>query len=367
MANPEHLEILKQGVDVWNEWRINNKEIKPDLKSVNFRGSSLIGVDLRNANLGGAKLSGSDLSESNMSESILRFADLQNIYSNRGDFSNADMYSSDLSEAFLRSVKFFGADMTAVTLRQTSLFKTNLEFVKLNRANLMGTIFVSVKFNSTNFFQADMFLASFNRCSSLSKAKNLDQLFIEGNISIDNMTLRKCINHLPNKFLFGIGYTDDEIKYLRSMYSRSITYYSCFISYSHKDQEFTDTLVQKLRSENITVWFAPEDMKIGDKIRRRIDEEIRIYDKILIILSEDSIESQWVEQEVEKALERERKENKLILFPIRVDNSIFDSDAGWASYIKNTRNIGDFTKWKDHDEFKKAFDRLLKDLKKIKK
>ena len=32
MANPEHLEILKQGVDVWNRWREENPEVKPDLK-----------------------------------------------------------------------------------------------------------------------------------------------------------------------------------------------------------------------------------------------------------------------------------------------------------------------------------------------
>ena len=31
MANPEHVEILKQGVDVWNKWREDNRGIRPDL------------------------------------------------------------------------------------------------------------------------------------------------------------------------------------------------------------------------------------------------------------------------------------------------------------------------------------------------
>ena len=39
-------------------------------------------------------------------------------------------------------------------------------------------------------------------------------------------------------------------------------------------------------------------MKIGDKIRLRIDESIRIHDELLLVLSENSVASQWVEHEV---------------------------------------------------------------------
>ena len=30
MANEEHLKILKQGVDAWNQWRKENPKIMPD-------------------------------------------------------------------------------------------------------------------------------------------------------------------------------------------------------------------------------------------------------------------------------------------------------------------------------------------------
>ena len=46
-------------------------------------------------------------------------------------------------------------------------------------------------------------------------------------------------------------------------------------------------------------WSAPEDMKIGDKFRQRIDEAIRVYDKLLLVLTENSVKSAWVEKEVE--------------------------------------------------------------------
>jgi hypothetical protein len=31
MANPEHLKILKKGVEAWNKWRKENPDIQPDL------------------------------------------------------------------------------------------------------------------------------------------------------------------------------------------------------------------------------------------------------------------------------------------------------------------------------------------------
>jgi hypothetical protein len=104
-------------------------------------------------------------------------------------------------------------------------------------------------------------------------------------------------------------------------------------------------------------------MKIGARIRPIIDESIRVYDKLLLVLSEHSVSSQWVEQEVETAFAKEREQaGRTVLFPIRIDDAIMKSKAGWPALLKNTRNVGDFTRWKDHDSYQKAFDRLLRDL-----
>ena len=37
--------------------------------------------------------------------------------------------------------------------------------------------------------------------------------------------------------------------------------------------------------------------------------------------------------------------------------------SGWPALLRNTRNVGDFTRWKDYDSYQKAFDRLLRELK----
>ncbi len=105
-------------------------------------------------------------------------------------------------------------------------------------------------------------------------------------------------------------------------------------------------------------------MKIGDRIRDTIDRVIRVRDKLLVVFSENSIASQWVEDEVEAALEEERKgpDRHTILFPVRSTTWCCTPIAPGAA-IKRTRHIGDFSRWKEHDAYRKSFERLLRDLK----
>ena len=109
-------------------------------------------------------------------------------------------------------------------------------------------------------------------------------------------------------------------------------------------------------------WFAPEDMKIGAKIRDVIEEAIRLRDKVLLVLSEASIASTWVEGEVEKAFEEERQRGGLVLFPVRLDDVVLTTPKAWAGYLRRTRHIGDFHAWKDHDDYQRTLERLLRDL-----
>ncbi|HEV7425673.1 MAG TPA: toll/interleukin-1 receptor domain-containing protein [Thermoanaerobaculia bacterium] len=157
---------------------------------------------------------------------------------------------------------------------------------------------------------------------------------------------------------------EEFIQYAASLVGKAIEYYSCFLSYSSKDDEFARRLYNDLQGKNIRTWFAPEELKIGDRFRSRIDESIRIHDKLVIILSANSVNSDWVETEVETALERERKEGKEVLFPIAIDDESFTAQQSWAADIRRKRHIGDFRKWKSHDDYTAAFDRLVRDLKK---
>jgi hypothetical protein len=118
-----------------------------------------------------------------------------------------------------------------------------------------------------------------------------------------------------------------------------------------------------LQDKGVRCWFAPEDLKIVDEFWSRIVESIQGYDRLLLILSEHSVKSRWVQNEVVAALEKEGKENRIVLFPIRIDEAVVQSDVGWTAAIRRQRHIGDFRQWKDHDAYHQAFQRLLRDLK----
>ena len=313
MANPEHLEILKQGVEVWNKWRRReNWGIVPDLRGVNLHGAGL-----RGANLHGANLRGANLIEANLRE-------------------------ADLIEANLIEVELRGTNLIEVELRGTNLIEADLRGANLKNARCRKTIFANV---------------------DLSETKNLDSIKHWGPSSIGIDTLYKSKGNIPEAFLKGCGVPDQMIEYARSLTANPIEYYSCFISYSHKDEDFAKRLWEGLQAKNVRCWYAPHDMKIGDKIRLTIDYSIRIHDKLLLILSEHSVESDWVEHEVEHALDIEKEKKKNVLCPVKVDEAVMESKTGWAGNVRRQRHIGDFTKWKDHDSYSEAFERLLRDLK----
>jgi hypothetical protein len=155
---------------------------------------------------------------------------------------------------------------------------------------------------------------------------------------------------------------DRLIEYLPSLLGEAIQFYACFISYSSEDQPFAERLYNDLQGKGVRCWYAPEDLKIGERIRPGIDEAIRVHDRLLLILSEHAVASQWVEQEVESALEQEREMSKTILFPVRLDDAVMTAPSGWPRLLRNTRNIGDMRGWKDHDAYQRGFERLLRDL-----
>ena len=175
---------------------------------------------------------------------------------------------------------------------------------------------------------------------------------------------RDWITRFLKKGLYGLPWPVDTI--VDALFvegSENRVYHSCFISYSSQDEAFAKSLYSDLRKKGVRCWFAPEDMQIGQKIRLTIDQSIQEHDKLLLILSRHSVASQWVEHEVEYALSLETKRKETVLFPVRIDNEIMNSESGWAAKVKHERHIGDFSRWEDHNAYQRAFRRLLRDLK----
>ncbi|NJM76289.1 MAG: hypothetical protein HC852_11475 [Acaryochloridaceae cyanobacterium RU_4_10] len=143
----ENLARLVQGVEVWNNWRTQNREIDIDLRRINLEGVHLEGVNFSRANLSRADLSRADLKFAN-----LRFADLCGTNLSGANLRFAKLYNADLSAvnlsgAHLIEADFRSANLSCADLSEATLSGANLSDADLSWANLTDSSISGVKWN----------------------------------------------------------------------------------------------------------------------------------------------------------------------------------------------------------------------------
>ncbi|MFH1913731.1 MAG: pentapeptide repeat-containing protein [Pseudomonadota bacterium] len=172
MANPEHLEILKQGVGAWNDWRKANPDVEPDLQEANLSKVDLSKADLSKANLTEAILNGANLSKANLSE--------------------ADLFIANLTEAKLTEAILTGATLSWAKLFMANLFMANLSGADLTRANLSKADLKGASLSHTKLWMANLNGADLSRANlfmaELSKANLTGAGLSEANLTEANLS-----------------------------------------------------------------------------------------------------------------------------------------------------------------------------------
>jgi uncharacterized protein YjbI with pentapeptide repeats len=368
------LQMLKGGQDGVAQWNLQRQAgaIIPSLESANLNGANLYGADLRLVNLNDSKLRESSLFAADLRGARLRDALLTSADLSRADLSRADLSSADLRMAVFRETIAFSADLHEANLSGALFVSAYLHSAILRRTILHGVNISRSLFREVDLTESRCGYTSFNN-TDISDSIGLESLVHDypSSVSLDTIALSK--GKLPATFLRGCGVPDVWIEYIPSLIDsmEPIQFYSCFISHSTRDEDFAKRLQSKMREQGLRVWFAPEDIQGGRKLHEQIDEAIRVYDKLLLVLSRESMQSKWVRDEIRRARKAELTEKRRKLFPIRLvdfeairDWECFDADiaddlsAEIREYI-----IPDFSNWKDHAAFEAAFARLLKDLK----
>jgi uncharacterized protein YjbI with pentapeptide repeats len=348
MANQEQLKILLKGADKWNSWWADQEVTTVVLwgSKADLSGSDLKKVDLRNVGLGGADLSGADLS------------------------------AVDLSDADLRQ-----ADLTRANLSKANLSRANLSESKLNYANLSQTILNQTNLNQANF-QKTIFGTTTIGGIDLSKVYGIENATHRAPSPISTDTIQLSKGRIPEVFLQGCGLTDWEIesaklydpkltneKLISIQYriydlraTQSIQISPLFISYSHSDKKFVDKLEKSLIAKGIRFWRDIHDMRAG-RIETQIDRAIRQNPTVLLVLSKNSMNSDWVQHEVRKARELEKELGRDAMCPIALDDSW--KSSRWPQRVMDQvmeYNILDFSKWEDEATFQAKFAKLLSGL-----
>ncbi len=139
-------------------------------------------------------------------------------------------------------------------------------------------------------------------------------------------------------------------------------FYSCFVSYSAKDQPFVDQLYEDLRHVGVPCWLDTKDLRTGARIAAQIDRAIQSQDRVMLVLSESSVRSWWVGYEINHAIALERARGGTRLFPIRLDDAVFAWEASPEADLIRSRHIADFSDWRNPKSYQHSFRRVVRDL-----
>jgi len=266
MADQEQLDLLKQGVEVWNQWRQKNPRVYLDLRYADLRDVDLHSADLVGANLGSADLRGVDLSFADLSEGLF-WDDPDDPNSGCGSLRTnlekanlfgANLFGANLEQAYLSYADLHEADFTSAYLGNTDLRHANLQGAKLwyvsfrhaelNLTDLSGSDlhqaeFIRTDLNRVNFRRARLFWTTFVDVD-LREATGLETVVHEGPSHIGIETIYRSHGQIPESFLRKAGVPESFLTNMRALVESMspIDFYSCFISYSSKDHAFAKRL-----------------------------------------------------------------------------------------------------------------------------
>lgn len=411
MSNPFHMSIVKKGAREWNVWRTKNPDVEPDLCAANFSKAVLRYYDFKGCNLSSANFIGADIRHAglggvNLDSAVLRDANLYGVrltsglrVSNKEDLSSdplgaMNMLLDDVVKSqggrykIIENSGDFGKNSlpSRFIVQTQTLNYASLRNACLDGADLREAIIANVFLDEVSLTDAKFGGTSID--ANLAKTNGLENIQHSYRSFLSLRSIKTLPYPLPENFLRGCGLSDFEIEiaklYRKNISIKDITdivyritelrgtiqFYSCFISYSSNDQTFAEKLHTDLQNSGVRCWFAPKNIKSGQKIHYQIDNAVKFHDKLLLILSPHSLKSEWVKTEIRSARKRERKERRQMLFPLRLvsfeeltDWELFDADEGrdLASEVREYF-IPDFTAWRDNEKYQESFKRLLKDL-----
>lgn len=111
-----------------------------------------------------------------------------------------------------------------------------------------------------------------------------------------------------------------------------------FISYSHSDSDFAERLATQLVRHRTNVWLDKWEMRVGDSLLNRIQDAITDSSALLVILSPNSVKSEWCNKELNAGLIRELDEKRVIVLPLLIEDCeipLFLKDKMYADFRTN--------------------------------
>lgn len=351
MANSEMLRMARLGGQALMQWMQAE-----DVEYLDLQGADLRGLDFRWTRFTGALLQGADFRE----------ADLAGAYFGPRTFSdNPPFVSTRNVPSRLDGARFDQANLLAATFNYPRMAGCSFASTYLGLATFRSCDFQAVEFSGSTLVQTAFLGCSFD------EAKGLPNMRHRGPSHVDLECLRRSPSLDPT-FLRQTGFSDLQLDYLPDLVRQdaAIRFHSCFISHASTDKAFCDKLYERLVQEGVRTWYAPEDIKGGEPITAQLTKAINAYDKVVLVISEASMSSNWVLNEITWAVDGMERTGRQALFPITIAPfallkkwTALNADTG-VDVARKIREyfIPDFSNWTDAQSFELAVTRLLRDL-----
>jgi len=290
---------------------------------------------LQDVNLDGADLSGSMLYHFGFVRVSMNRANVAWVYAWESNFQDVSMNDVFMEDCQLRVCGLRNVSLVRSTLTRLD-FSGFLEDVDFSECRLAASFWRSCHASDVRLSAADLTYCTLRNCDFTGVA--FDSASLNKTAFID-VQLKNCVGldkvaHLgPSTFTLSTIQGNPEVPLefwkLAGLDARVIDalgkprdgngYRSCFMSYASQDSRIVQNIFDFLSSKGVPCFKAPESLEIGASTRDAIYQAIADRDCLLVVLSQNSISSNWVEHEVERALAKERESKTHCILPIRID------------------------------------------------
>jgi hypothetical protein len=284
------------------------------------------------------------------------------------DLSGANLGKAELTKAYLSGARLPRADLSGARLTRANLAQSDLVEARFIRVDLTEADLSEAKLGGTVF--AD---------SNLSGALGLENLDHRGpsHISIDILVL--SAGKIPDAFLRGCGFSDADLEYARlsnphldqeaiaKILSRvqelratqGLQTAPLFISYSSSDTVFVDKLESRLNERGIRFWHDVHEENAGE-MENQIYRSTDRNPKVLLILSEHSIKTRWVEGGLTEMRTLENEMGQKVLYLAALDDS-WKFGRGPKRLMEQITDydVLDLSSWRNTSKFEVMFRELI--------
>lgn len=317
---------------IFNLAKLSNANLNgADISFCSFEEANLTGTNLFNAHGENVQFKKTMFSNCNAQSSKLIKADFRGAVLNKVDFTSARLNYSDLSGLKIHNCFFQGAQILWANFTNTKFVKTQFNNVNCSNAKFINTDLLNTDLNSSNFSNSD-FTGSNLESSILCNSDLEGAILINTNLrwadlrntNLSNVEIYRAALKSTKVYFEDIKSSKvltNQLKDGSLMVERAIKV-MVFISYSHADSIFANKLENALRTKSIDVWIDSQEILPGDSLIEKIRAGIDNSQYVCALISSNSINSSWVQNELDIAMNQQIENKKVKVLPLVLEENL---------------------------------------------